>query len=202
MVAFRKLFASAMALAVPVIAQITPAQIVSNIQLITQKSQALQAPAQSISIINGPLIVIGQGPFPEIIRGLSDIVITGTNAISQMQGTPAVVPGADSDAIYNAFREFVRVHQTLLNVLIGKAGLLNTVPYIGQPMSLVLRQVESVVDTIAFSLIDTVQSRTSDLQGQAASLDGSLQTAINSYDGLSLNRRSLRYARREIAATA
>jgi hypothetical protein len=32
--------------------------------MITQKSQALQAPAQSISLINGPLILIGQGPFP------------------------------------------------------------------------------------------------------------------------------------------
>jgi hypothetical protein len=32
--------------------------------MITQKSQALQAPAQSITVINGPLIIIGQGPFP------------------------------------------------------------------------------------------------------------------------------------------
>lgn len=52
------------ALAVPVIAQTTPAQVVDNIKLITQKSQALQGPAQSISIINGPLIVVGLGPFP------------------------------------------------------------------------------------------------------------------------------------------
>lgn len=43
---------------------ITPAQMVTNIQLLTSKSQALQAPAQSISIINGPLIVVGLGPFP------------------------------------------------------------------------------------------------------------------------------------------
>jgi hypothetical protein len=46
-------------LAVPLFAQMTPQQIVNNINVITQKSQALQAPANSISILNAPLIVIG-----------------------------------------------------------------------------------------------------------------------------------------------
>lgn len=163
MVAFGKIFTSAMALAVPVLAQITPAQVVSNINMITQKSQALQAPAQSITIINGPLIIVGQGPFPEIIRGFVDIVSTATTAISQMQGMEPVPAGQPSDAIFNAFREvssdhnfenvkslirlqFVRVHQALLNILIGKAGLFQTVPFIGQPIAAVLRQIENVVD--------------------------------------------------------
>lgn len=63
MVSFRSVVA-AIALTVPVMAQTTPAQVVDNINMLTQKSQALQAPAQSINIINGPLILIGQGPFP------------------------------------------------------------------------------------------------------------------------------------------
>ncbi len=63
MVSFRSVVA-AIALTVPVMAQTTPAQVVDNIRMLTQKSQALQAPAQSINIINGPLILIGQGPFP------------------------------------------------------------------------------------------------------------------------------------------
>jgi len=166
---------------------LTPAQIVSNIQMITQKSQALQGPAQSITIINGPLIVIGQGPFPQIIAGFTDIVSTATTAIAQMQGTSPVGADADSDAIFNAFREFVRVHQVLLNILIGKAGLFNTVPFIGQPVAAVLRQIENVVDTIAFALIDMVQSRSSDLQNQAGSLDMTLGNAIQAYEGLGLN---------------
>jgi hypothetical protein len=64
MVSFRNLALSALAMTAPIMAQTTPAQVVSNIKMITQKSQALQAPAQSISLINGPLILIGQGPFP------------------------------------------------------------------------------------------------------------------------------------------
>jgi hypothetical protein len=104
MVSFRTIIASALALSVTA-AQITPAQIVSNIKSITQKSQALQQPAQSLSIVNGPLIVIGQGPFPVIITGFVDIVSTATTAISQMDGMAAVAAGADSDKIYDAFRE-------------------------------------------------------------------------------------------------
>jgi hypothetical protein len=105
MVAFGKILTSAMAMAVPVIAQLTPAQVVSNINMITQKSQALQAPAQSITIINGPLIIIGQGPFPQIIAGFTDIVSTATTAIAQMQGMAPVPAGQPSDDIFDAFRE-------------------------------------------------------------------------------------------------
>jgi hypothetical protein len=65
MVSFRALTTIALAaFAVPVFTQTTPAGVVANIRVLTQKSQALQAPAQSISIVNGPLIVIGLGPFP------------------------------------------------------------------------------------------------------------------------------------------
>jgi len=63
MVSLRNIVA-AIALSVPVIAQTTPSQVVDNIRMITQKSQALQGPAQSITLINGPLLLVGLGPFP------------------------------------------------------------------------------------------------------------------------------------------
>jgi hypothetical protein len=105
MVSLRNILTSALALSVPIAAQLTPAQVVQNIQMITQKSQALQAPATSITIINGPLIIIGQGPFPQIITGFVDIVSTATTAIAQMQGMARVPAGADADKIFEAFRE-------------------------------------------------------------------------------------------------
>lgn len=105
MVSFHKIIVASLAVLAPIVAQTTPAQVVSNIQMITQKSQALQAPAQSITIINGPLIIIGQGPFPQIIAGFTDIVTTVTVALSQMQGMPPVPAGSQSDAIFDAFRE-------------------------------------------------------------------------------------------------
>lgn len=43
---------------------LTASDMVTNIKTLTSKSQALQAPAGAVNIINGPLIVIGLGPFP------------------------------------------------------------------------------------------------------------------------------------------
>jgi hypothetical protein len=53
-------------------------------------------------------------------------------------------------------------------------------------------------------LIDLVESRASDLQSQAQSLSGTITLAINSYEGITqgVKKRSLRFARREIAAAA
>ncbi|TQN70703.1 hypothetical protein CSHISOI_04870, partial [Colletotrichum shisoi] len=167
-----------------VLGQITPVQVVKNIELITTKSQALIAPAQSINVINGALIIIGQGPFPKIIAGFTDIVTTATVALTQMQGMPPVPAGAESDAIFEAVRTFVKIHQQLLNVLIGKAGLLSTVPIVGGPVAAVLRVVEDVVDTFAFALIDGVQSRAKDLEAELGSLTDTIQTAIKQYEGL------------------
>jgi hypothetical protein len=66
--------------------------------------------------------------------------------ITAMAGAPRVTVAADVMAIANAFREFVRVHQALLNILIGKAGLFSIVPFIGAPVSIALRSIEGVVD--------------------------------------------------------
>ncbi|KAL7780447.1 hypothetical protein CFE70_010470, partial [Pyrenophora teres f. teres 0-1] len=191
-------------------------------------SLKLQVPAQKISIVNGPLILIGQGPFPELIVGFADIVSKATLAIAGMQGMPTVPAGQATDDVFNAFREAI-----LLNILIGKAGLFQSVPFIGTPIAAVLRQVEKVVDvsfylpftfslyngitasptrsgflitnicmqTIAFGLIATFEARANDFKTQAGMLTGSLQVCIASYDGISVARPTRRSmaARREIA---
>lgn len=59
-----KLFTGALAITSVAIAAVTPQQAVENIAALTTKSQALQAPAQSITLVNGLLLPIGQGPFP------------------------------------------------------------------------------------------------------------------------------------------
>ncbi|KAK7920119.1 hypothetical protein PG985_008141 [Apiospora marii] len=162
----------------------TPQQVATHIKGLTQKSQDLQAPAQSITIVNGPLIMIGQGPYPQIIAGLKDIVSAGSTALSQMQGMAEVPKGKESDAICDAFREFARVHQELLKTLTGKAGMSQQVPFIGQPVAAVLRQDESVTDSLAFSLMDNVPSRASDLQAEAKSLSETIETCIQTHQGL------------------
>jgi hypothetical protein len=43
---------------------LTAEQVVTNIDVITTLSKNLQAPANNINILSGPLFLIGQGPFP------------------------------------------------------------------------------------------------------------------------------------------
>ncbi|KAM7215128.1 hypothetical protein V8F06_009446 [Rhypophila decipiens] len=162
------------------------------IRTLTAKSQALQAPAQSTTIVNGPLIIVGLGPFPQIISIFRDIVSTGTTFITQMSGSPSVRDEDEASSIADAWKEFVRVHQVLLNILIGKAGLFNTVPFIGQPVAAVLHQVESIVDTIAFGLIDTIEVglQKQRVQNDANSLSSSLTICINAYEGPAVNNKA------------
>lgn len=101
-----------------------------------------------------------------------------------MQGMPPVAPGADSDLIFDAFREFVRIHQILLNTLIGKAGLFTTVPFVGAPVAAVLRQIEKIVDTLAFTLIDTLQGRMSEVKEQGDMLDATVEQGIKAFGGV------------------
>lgn len=73
-------------------ASATPSQLVDSIRRATAQGQALQAPAQSITIINGPLIVVDLGPYPLIIAGLtklntdlnSSIAVCRSNSSSQI----------------------------------------------------------------------------------------------------------------------
>ncbi|GAQ79675.1 hypothetical protein KFL_000350290 [Klebsormidium nitens] len=126
----------------------------------TQSPQQLQSSANQITLLSGPLIIIGQGPFPPIIRGFTSIVTTGTSA--------------------NA------IHQQLLNILIGKSGLFQTAPFIGQPISQVLRSIESIVDALAFNLIDACQARAADLTSEKDKLKVTIQLVITKYDGISV----------------
>lgn len=59
MISLPKLFTAALAATSVVIAAATPQQIADGIKSLTQKSQALQGPAKTITIVNAPLIVIG-----------------------------------------------------------------------------------------------------------------------------------------------
>jgi len=211
MVSFRALFTAAMALA-PVVAQtqftaITSSQVVINIQTLTNKSLALQGPANQIDLISGPLVVIGQGPLPIILAGFTDIIATASAAIVQMKGMGPVPAGPDSDAIFDAFRIFIRVHQELLSILIGKAGLFNLVPFIGAPVTGVLQLVEGVVDTIALTLVNNVQSHANEIQQQLSSFDLSINVSVKAYGGIlaqtkAATPRALKAARREIVAAA
>ncbi|KAI9858239.1 MAG: hypothetical protein M1824_004409 [Vezdaea acicularis] len=158
--------------------------VVSAIDVVTAKSQSAQGPANQINIINIALAVTGQGPIPNVIARLSDIITTVTTTITALAGTSPFTVKSDEDAIVKSLTTFVQVHQALLNILIGKAGLVpNLLPFVGPPLAAVLRQLESVVDTIAFEIIDLVPDNGADATKQKDSLDVTLQASIDAWNG-------------------
>jgi len=167
----------------------TANDVVRNIESLTTKSSSIIPSAQQLSAFNAPLLLVGQGPWPKVILGFTDIVTTATGYITSMSAGPGVLPGepypgAEAAAIAEAFREFVSVHQDLLNILIGQGGFMSQIPFVGPPVAAVLRAVESVVDTIAFSLIDNVEeTAAAAMRTDAAALSGTIDEAIAAFDG-------------------
>lgn len=72
------------------------------------------------------------------------------------------------------------MHQQLLQIVIGKHGLLSLTPFT-QPMAAVLRTLEGGVDKLAFGIIDSVPTCAQDATQNKDSLDSTLGDAINVY---------------------
>lgn len=51
------------------------------------KIDQLELTAQSITLISGPLIVIGEGPLPKIVTGITDIIHTVNMNTAQTDAT-------------------------------------------------------------------------------------------------------------------
>jgi len=74
-------------------------------------------------------------------------VATGTVTVGTLGGNRnARYGGTAADQIADAFRAFVQVHTNLLEILIGKAGFLAQIPFVGPPVAGVLKLIEGVVD--------------------------------------------------------
>ncbi|MCJ1407453.1 hypothetical protein MMC19_001524 [Ptychographa xylographoides] len=164
--------------------KLSTSDICAAIDVLTAKSQSCQGPANQINIINIALAVTGQGPVPAVIARLTDIIITCTATIDSLTGTPPMGVKSDEDAIVKSFTTFVQVHQQLQSILIGKAGLVpNLLPFVGPPLASVLRQLESVIDTLAYELIDLVPDDGSIATQQKDSLDVTLGQSIDAWNG-------------------
>jgi hypothetical protein len=74
----------------------------------------------------------------------------------------------------------VQVHQALLQVIIGKHGLLTLVPFF-EPIRLALVNLEAGIDTLAFDLIDLIPTQKPAANAQFASLSVTLTAAITTY---------------------
>ncbi|KAK4152756.1 hypothetical protein C8A00DRAFT_34539 [Chaetomidium leptoderma] len=140
--------------------------------------------SKNIGIANSHLTPIDHGPLPKVLSGLANIAAIGSDMMGELEGRSPAPESADDTLVFEAFREFARGTETLLNILIGKAGILEKVPLVDQPMATVLREVEGVVDTIAITTIDLVKSKATELESEAESLEKTFDVCIGKYEGL------------------
>ncbi|EME39116.1 hypothetical protein DOTSEDRAFT_179527 [Dothistroma septosporum NZE10] len=157
-------------------------EIVDELNGLTSKAQALQAPIQSITPNNGVLIVVSQGPFPSIIKGYADIVTAGTYLVAGLQDQGSL-SGKDADDVYSAYTAFAKVNEFTLHMLNGKGATYANLPFVTQPVAAVLRNVENIYDTLAFTLADATKSHAAELQGAAGKLGEELDRIIYTYQG-------------------
>ncbi|OBT65753.1 hypothetical protein VE03_03278 [Pseudogymnoascus sp. 23342-1-I1] len=154
----------------------------------TSKAQDPQSPAQSINLINAPLFLAGQGPYPHIVAGINYQNITVGTLASQLDGPITGSTQESDDYILDAFKYFVRREQETLNILIGKSGLLHTGDFslIARSVATALRHFQNPVNTISIYLIKQVASQTTELTRLANTLRDTLTLAIQKYEELQL----------------
>lgn len=109
-----------------------------------------------------------------IADGVADDAETLTNA-----DLDDPFPKDGQEEICELFRDFVRVHQSLLNTIIGKNSIISGSPFT-DPVTAVLRLIETGVDDFAFALIDLVPSCADEAKSDKKDLDKTFEDVFDS----------------------
>ncbi|KAI8682518.1 hypothetical protein LRP88_05513 [Fusarium phalaenopsidis] len=158
-------------------AAIAPSDIVDTLEKVTDLSSDTNKIAESIT---SPVQIFTK--VPQLIGNFKDIVSTVTGAISMLGDLPdnTDFPESGQSDICEAFTGFVKVHQNLLETIIGKKGLLSSTPFTA-PIAAVLRVLENVVDKVAFIIIGTVPTCADGAKKDLEALDKTLGETIDTY---------------------
>ncbi|BFI12277.1 hypothetical protein MPTK1_4g06545 [Marchantia polymorpha subsp. ruderalis] len=153
----------------------TTEKIVEGLKTVTDMSDQLRVATQKINIFNAPQqgAVIASG-FATIIQKVSEGIVR----VDRVTSGP--LPDADAQVVVDALTTFVQVHQALLNVVIGKHGILTMIPFF-EPIRVALVSLEGVIDRLAFDLIALIPTQKSSATIQFQKLDVTLKDAEDTY---------------------
>ncbi|KAH7011252.1 hypothetical protein EDB80DRAFT_711444 [Ilyonectria destructans] len=158
-------------------AQLSANDVVKNIGEITELSSSTADIAKQI---DSPISVFTTAPrlvdnLKQIITAVGKDIIAMTTA-----GGSTDFNKDDQHDICDAFRTFVKVHQELLSIIIGKGGILTGTPFTA-PLAFVLSLLEKGVDALAFGIIGTVPTCSTGAKKDLKDLDDSLKEAITRF---------------------
>ncbi|PTQ31406.1 hypothetical protein MARPO_0112s0050 [Marchantia polymorpha] len=168
----------------------TTAKIIEGLKTVTDMSDKLRVATEKINIFNAAQqgVVIATG-FTTIIQKVSEGIVR----VDRVTSGP--LPDADAQLVVDALTTFVKVHQALLNVVIGKHGIIAMVPFF-EPIRIALVSLEAVIDRLAFDLIALIPTQKNSATIQFQTLDVTLDKAVKTYS------YSLESAESEAALTA
>jgi hypothetical protein len=162
-------------------------KILEGLDKVTTQSNNLRIAVETITVFNaGEKGII-------IVQGLTSITAKIGQSTTRVDSV-STGPLSDDDAqlVVQALTTFVQVHQALLQVIIGKHGLLTLVPFF-EPIRLALVSLEAAIDTLAFDLIALIPTQQPAANAQFASLSVTLTTAITTYSPILQASRVAQY---------
>ncbi|KAL2170751.1 hypothetical protein VTG60DRAFT_4499 [Thermothelomyces hinnuleus] len=177
MVSLRSLVAGAVIFAAPVLAALSPLQITSGLRQLALKSTNLNPAAQRIHGFNAGLMIIGQGPISELIKGINDINSTATTLNKQLEGMSPIQAPVEAD-------QFVNAQLVLLSTLTSKAVAIGKNQFVDKPVAAALRGEKIPIMSIALKLPILVQSRAAAIQPVNDALIDTLDRCIAVYEGV------------------
>ncbi|OTA55674.1 hypothetical protein K449DRAFT_172984 [Hypoxylon sp. EC38] len=173
--------------------------VIGLINQVAIASQKLQAGAKQIGLRRARGLEPRFSIFSDIIIPLKDIAATLTFGLPSIAILAPFPAGCDTDTIVVALIDFVKIHQALLEIFIGRAGLLSGFGFglvehedaaaaedkFLNPLAIAiagaLRAIEVGVDALAYALIGLLPTRQACLKQQQASIDQTLKDAIAAY---------------------
>ncbi|KAM3075733.1 hypothetical protein ACMFMG_007862 [Clarireedia jacksonii] len=156
--------------------------VIKNINAIADLSATAKTTIENLNI--GALtIVLSPSTITTVANQFIGITALVQSDITAMATSPIATLALDVQLqVCSTFKTFVKIHQDLLSVVIGKSGLLVSLG--GGPIAVALRGLEAVVDTIALGLINAVPGcagTDTDVKADAAALDVTINAAICAY---------------------
>ncbi|KAF7359741.1 hypothetical protein MVEN_00698800 [Mycena venus] len=186
--------ATLVSLAIPTLAQLTPAQIVAGINLVSNISQNSNEVLTPLSTSTDGATVMTMSQ--TLVNNFNSIINDVTALTTGLEGTtPIDVTGTDHSrrqtagaTIVAALDNFVAVHQAFLATVIGKHSIFAQFQ-VTAPIAAVLRSLEAAIDSLAFALIDlipqqarrAIEPQLGTVSSDQAALDTAVGNTISTY---------------------
>ncbi|KAJ4382525.1 hypothetical protein N0V85_008552 [Neurospora sp. IMI 360204] len=164
---------------------ITIEDCVDFLETLSNKAQQLELIAEEITTINGPLITIDQGPFPEIIDGIDYFNDEADKFKTMYAESETVFDEVGCNIITASNMEFFGTNDAFLTTLIRKASLFHTVPVIGKPVYQALEQLGGRYSDLGKFLVGHRECEsTAEFDSDFKGLSKSVTKAIYAYKGI------------------